>query len=94
MDSFFRPFRFALCHSSLYQKVKFVMIGLIIYACATLFWVSALSRVDLSYAYPFVSLSFVIMLIASWHLFGETLNAMRLLGTFIICVGVFLVARS
>ncbi|MBV7326999.1 hypothetical protein KFU94_01800 [Chloroflexi bacterium TSY] len=23
VDSFFRPFRFALCHSSLYQKVKF-----------------------------------------------------------------------
>ncbi|MBV7336129.1 zinc-binding dehydrogenase [Chloroflexi bacterium TSY] len=24
VDSFFRPFRFALCHSSLYQKVKFL----------------------------------------------------------------------
>ncbi|MBV7339879.1 hypothetical protein KFU94_69060 [Chloroflexi bacterium TSY] len=27
VDSFFRPFRFALCHSSLYQKVKFIVLG-------------------------------------------------------------------
>jgi hypothetical protein len=48
-----------------------VFIGLIVFICGTLFWLAALSRVDLSYAYPFASLSYVIMLVASWLLFDE-----------------------
>jgi hypothetical protein len=47
----------------------YVVIGLMIYVCGTIFWLAALSRVDLSYAYPFASLSYVVMLVASWLLF-------------------------
>ncbi len=72
----------------------FVIVGLSIYVGGTLFWLMALSRVDLSYAYPFASLSFVIMLIAAWQLFDEDISLLRLIGTCIICVGVFLVSRS
>ena len=42
----------------------FVFIGLGIYVLSVVFWLAALSRVDLSYAYPFASLSYVIMLLA------------------------------
>jgi hypothetical protein len=45
----------------------FVIGGLAIYVSGTLFWLMALSRVDLSFAYPFASLSYVVMLVA-WHL--------------------------
>ena len=38
----------------------YVVIGLLIYVGGTVFWLSALSRVDLSYAYPFASLSYVV----------------------------------
>jgi drug/metabolite transporter (DMT)-like permease len=72
----------------------FVIIGLIIYVGGTVFWLTALSRVDLSYAYPFASLSYVVMLAASWLLFGENITSLRLLGTLVICVGVFLISRS
>ena len=72
----------------------FVIIGLVIYVGGTVFWLTALSRVDLSYAYPFASLSYVVMLAASWLLFSENITSLRLLGTLVICVGVFLISRS
>jgi drug/metabolite transporter (DMT)-like permease len=72
----------------------FVVGGLAIYVSGTLFWLMALSRVELSYAYPFASLSYVVMLIASFLLFRENITAMRLLGTLVIGLGVFLISRS
>jgi drug/metabolite transporter (DMT)-like permease len=72
----------------------YVVIGLIIYVCGTVFWLAALSRVDLSYAYPFASLSYVVMLIASWLLFHENVTPVRLGGTLIVALGVFVISRS
>jgi drug/metabolite transporter (DMT)-like permease len=72
----------------------YVVIGLAIYVTGTLFWLTALSRVDLSYAYPFASLSYVVMLIASWQLFNENITVLRLLGTLVVCLGVFIISRS
>lgn len=72
----------------------YVVIGLTIYVCGTVFWLAALSRVDLSYAYPFASLSYVIMLVASWLLFSENITPVRLLGTIVVGLGVFLISQS
>lgn len=72
----------------------YVIIGLGIYGVATLFWLTALSRVQLSFAYPFVSLNFLVILIASWRLFDESFTFPRLVGTLVIAVGVLLIARS
>lgn len=68
--------------------------GLALYATGTIFWLAALSRVDLSYAYPFASLSYLVMLIASWTLFHEQVTPLRLTGTLIIGFGVLLISRS
>ena len=72
----------------------YVVVGLGVYALGTLFWLLALSREELSFAYPFASLSYILMLIASWQLFRENISLMRLLGTFVICVGVVLTSLS
>jgi drug/metabolite transporter (DMT)-like permease len=72
----------------------YVVIGLAIYVGGTVFWLAALSRVDLSYAYPFASLSYVVMLAASWQLFNENITPLRLLGSLVVCLGVFLISRS
>ncbi|NLE75699.1 MAG: EamA family transporter [Chloroflexi bacterium] len=71
-----------------------VVVGLLIYVGGVVFWLAALSRVDLSYAYPFASLSYVLMLGASWLLFGENISAIRLLGTLVVGLGVLLISRS
>ena len=72
----------------------YVIFGLAIYVSGTVFWLVVLSRVELSYAYPFASFSYVIMLAASWLLFHENISVMRLLGTLVIGLGVFLISRS
>ncbi len=72
----------------------FVVGGLALYAGGTVFWLAALSRVDLSYAYPFASLSYVVMLLAAWMLFEEHITPLRLLGTLVVGIGVLLISRS
>jgi drug/metabolite transporter (DMT)-like permease len=72
----------------------YVFIGLAIYMGGTFFWLVALSRVELSFAYPFASLSYVAMLLASWLLFSESLTVMRLTGTAIVFFGVYLITLS
>ena len=72
----------------------YVFIGLFIYVCGTVFWLAALSRLDLSYAYPFASLSYIVMIIGGWQLFGERLDIWRILGSLAIMAGVILISRS
>jgi len=72
----------------------FVVGGLLLYVCGTVFWLAALSRVDLSYAYPFASLSYILMLGASWLIFGENITPLRLVGTLAIAIGVLVISRS
>jgi drug/metabolite transporter (DMT)-like permease len=71
-----------------------VFFGLVLYLFGTIFWLAALSRVDLSYAYPFASLSYVVMLLASWMMFDEKITLARIMGTVVICIGVFLIYRD
>jgi multidrug transporter EmrE-like cation transporter len=72
----------------------FVLVGLLIYAAGTVFWLAALSNVDLGFAYSFASLSYIVMLIASWQLFNEHISPLRLIGVFVISLGVLLISRS
>jgi len=68
--------------------------GLVCYAISVVVWILALSRVEVSVAYPMLSVGYVVNALAAWWLFGENLTAARLAGIGIILVGVWLVARS
>lgn len=68
--------------------------GLVIYVSGIFFWLLALNRVDLSFAYPFASLSYVLIFLSSWLLLGEQITMPRVMGMLVICLGVVLVARS
>jgi multidrug transporter EmrE-like cation transporter len=57
-------------------------------------WIMALSRVEVSIAYPMLSVGYVVNAAAAWYLFGEQVTVMRLAGIGIIILGVFIVARS
>ncbi|MSQ15068.1 MAG: multidrug resistance protein [Dehalococcoidia bacterium] len=60
----------------------------------SIFWLAVISRVPLSYAYPMLSTSYVIVVVASWLLLGEQLTQMRIAGVLVICAGVAIVSRS
>jgi multidrug transporter EmrE-like cation transporter len=68
--------------------------GVACYVVSLVVWIMALSRVEVSIAYPMLSIGYVINAVAAWYLFGESLTALRLTGIGFIVVGVFLVARS
>jgi drug/metabolite transporter (DMT)-like permease len=72
----------------------YVVIGLTIYVCGTVFWLAALSRVDLSFAYPFASLSYIAMIVGGWLLFSEKIDVWRIGGSLIIMLGVILISQS
>jgi len=72
----------------------FIIGGLACYAVSVVVWIMALSRVEVSLAYPMLSIGYVINALAAWYLFGEALTAQRMVGIGTIVVGVFLVARS
>jgi multidrug transporter EmrE-like cation transporter len=61
---------------------------------AGLAWMAALTRFDLNYAYPFMSLSFVLVLVLSSWLLGEPLTAGRTLGVAFIVVGTIIASRG
>lgn len=71
-----------------------LVIGLILYGVSTLFWIYALRTVELSFAYPLLSLGYVLVFIASYFLFHETIGLLRLSGLVLILSGIILVARS
>ena len=71
-----------------------VILGIMVYVSGTFFWLIALSRVELSFAYPFASLSYVLILASSWLFLGETMNVLRLMGVVAICVGVLIISLS
>ena len=68
--------------------------GLGCYVISVVVWIMALSRVEVSIAYPLLSIGYVVNAIAAWYLFGEAVTAMRLAGIGFIIVGVCLVVRS
>jgi drug/metabolite transporter (DMT)-like permease len=80
-----------------YQRMllsPYVLLGSLTYAISILFWLYALSKVDLSYAFPFLALSYVLILVVSWLFLGEQVTLLRIAGVLVICLGVFLVSKS
>lgn len=71
-----------------------IFAGIICYVVSLGLWIMVLSKLDVSIAYPMLSIGYVINAIAAWYLFGEVLSAQKLSGIFIIIVGVVFVARS
>jgi len=72
----------------------YVFSGFVLYGLSSVIYLMALSKLDLSYAYPFVALSFVMVTFLSWWLLDETLPPLRVVGLVLIMTGVLTVAAS
>jgi multidrug transporter EmrE-like cation transporter len=72
----------------------YILGGLACYVVSVIVWIVALSRVEVSIAYPMLSIGYVVNALLAWWLFKEDVNAQRWLGIGVIIVGVVLVARS
>lgn len=72
----------------------YVWLGAAVTMSSGLLWMDVLSRKELSFVYPLISLTYVISLIASALIFKESVSLLRWLGVVVICFGVYMVSRS
>ena len=61
---------------------------------AGVFWIAALTKFELNYAYPWMALIFIMMTYLGVILFGESINLSKIIGTVLVTIGLILVARS
>ena len=68
--------------------------GLALFGISALFWMVALSRTSLSFAYPFAALTYVMILVFDWLVLREPVVALRWAGVAFIIAGLVLVSRT
>ena len=71
-----------------------IWVGFILYALSTVVWLWVLSRVQLSYAYPVLALSYPIVVGLSVLLFSEHIQLIHWIGVGLIVCGVSLIPRT
>ncbi len=71
-----------------------ILSGLAAAFIASLFWIAAMTKFDLSYAYPFTSLSFILVLVLTSVFFQEPINLAKLVGTGFIIFGIVICAQG
>tara|TARA_R110000824_G_scaffold390760_17_gene587986 strand:+ start:24680 stop:25051 length:372 start_codon:yes stop_codon:yes gene_type:complete len=72
----------------------YVVFGLTCYVVSVGFWLLALSRVDVGFAYPMLSVGYIVTAIAAYYVFNEPLTTVRIAGIVVIMFGVFLISRT
>ena len=71
-----------------------IILGLASAVIAALTWIGAVSISDISFAYPFMSLAIVLVLILSPIILGESVPVARWLGIALVCLGLLITART
>lgn len=72
----------------------YIVISLILTLFAGLAWMLAMTKFDISYAYPFTMLGFVLILVLSSIFFNEVITWHKMIGLLLITVGVIISSRS
>ena len=71
-----------------------VLSGIVSTFLAGVSWMLAMTKFEISYAYPFVSLNYILVLGAGFLLFNESINAAKLAGSALVVLGVIVIARG
>jgi multidrug transporter EmrE-like cation transporter len=64
------------------------------YGISVVLWILALSRVQVSIAYPLLSMGYVVNALAAWWFFNETFNPAKVAGIGVIILGVVILSRA
>lgn len=72
----------------------FILSGFISAIVAAFFWMAAMTKFDLSYAYPFMSLSFVLVFFLSVWFFQEPITLHKVAGLLLIVTGIIVTSKS
>jgi drug/metabolite transporter (DMT)-like permease len=75
----------------------YVLSGFALFALSALIWLTVISKLDISKAYPMVAVGYILILLASrWGIIiaQEQVTPIRWVGALIICLGVYFISRS
>ncbi|NOX33146.1 MAG: EamA family transporter [Deltaproteobacteria bacterium] len=72
----------------------FILAGLVCYAISVIVWLMVLSRVEVSFAYPLLSIGYIVTAFAGYLFFNENMGYARWAGVLIICLGVYLITKT
>ena len=72
----------------------YVLLGFVMYGLSTVFWLIALSKKDLSFVYPFISLTYMLVLVLSSLVLKESIGLNKLAGTLAIIIGLIIISRA
>ena len=75
-------------------KSPIILTGLFLYFISAAIWLIILSTVDLSFAYPFIGFTYVMVLVLLKFVLKEDFNPIRWIGAFIITAGVVVISRG
>jgi len=71
-----------------------IISGLGLYFASAAVWLLVLAKVDVSFAYPFVGLGFIITMLLAFFINGEVLSTTKVIGTLCIALGVAIIANG
>lgn len=89
--------------NNIYEKFSFafemlfnpyIMLSLFLTLLSGLSWMIAMTKFDISYAYPFTTLGFVLVFLFSIFLFHEPLTWQKTIGLFFIVAGIIISSKS
>jgi multidrug transporter EmrE-like cation transporter len=75
-------------------REPYVWLGLLLFGISAAVWIVVLSRVSLSFAYPFAALTYVIILVFDRLILKVDVPGLRWAGVFLIVTGIILVSRT
>ena len=84
--------KFTLAFSMLLNP--YIMIALVLTLLAGVTWMIAMTKFEISYAYPFTILGLVFVTIFSVILFGESVNIYKIGGIILIVFGVIVISKG
>ena len=84
--------KFALAFSMLLNP--YIIISLAFTLLAGVTWMVAMTKFEISYAYPFTLLGLVLVTLFSVIFFGESVNTYKIIGIVVIILGVVLISKG
>lgn len=71
-----------------------IILGLLLYTISAFVWFMVLSKVELSVAYPTLSLGYILVILTGYFFLHEPLTVAKILGVTLICAGTYLIFRG
>ena len=81
---------------SLFWKIftqPHILSGLVLYGISFIIWIFSISKLEISVAYPMLSIGFVFTSLFAYFFLGESLSFIQILGIFLIVLGTILITR-